>query len=96
MVTARQLLAGFLLCNAAACSDQAKAAAEAEDMTPVAKAMTIYSAGGSVVSGVVDSSTLGSRRLRLPGSVARWRISESSAHPLIAHCAYVSPHSPIR
>jgi hypothetical protein len=38
-------------------------------MIPVAKHITIYSAGGSVVSGVIDPAALGSRRLRLPATV---------------------------
>lgn len=38
----------------------------ADDTTPIAKSITIYSAGGSVVSGSIDSSVLGTTRLRLP------------------------------
>ncbi len=47
-----------------------------EDMTPVAKNITIYSAGGSVVSGVIDAAALGPRRLRLPASVAAINLSQ--------------------
>lgn len=61
----------------AGCSDHASAAAEVSDMTPVANAITVYSAGGSVVSGVVDSSTLGDRRLRVPASVAAINLSQN-------------------
>ena len=74
MVTARQLCsAGFLLLGSAACTDRQKAA---EDMIPVASAITIYSAGGSVVSGVIDPAALGGRRLRVPASVAAINLSQ--------------------
>src|SRR5262249_56499686 len=48
----------------------------AEDMSPVAKSITVYSAGGSVVSGVVDATTLGGRRLRLPPTAAAIHLSQ--------------------
>jgi hypothetical protein len=68
---ARQLcLAGFCLFSSAACSDRATAGVVDTDLTPDAKAITIYSAGGSVVSGVIDPAALGARRLRLPASAA--------------------------
>ena len=74
MVKARQLcLAGFFLLGPAACAGRKKAA---EGMIPVAKAITIYSAGGSVVSGVIDSAALGARRLRLPATVAAINLSQ--------------------
>jgi hypothetical protein len=74
MVKARQLcLAGFLFLGSTACAGRQKAA---EGMIPVAKAITIYSAGGSVVSGVIDSAALGSRRLRLPATVAAINLSQ--------------------
>jgi hypothetical protein len=74
MVKARQLcLAGFLFLGSAACAGRQKAA---EDMIPVAKSITIYSAGGSVVSGVIDPAALGARRLRLPASVAAINLSQ--------------------
>src|SRR3954471_13105015 len=74
MVKARQLcLAGFFLLGSAACAGRQKAA---EDMIPVARAITIYSAGGSVVSGVIDSAALGARRLRLPATVAAINLSQ--------------------
>jgi len=74
MVNARQLcLAGFLLLRLTACAGRQKAG---EDMIPVAKAITIYSAGGSVVSGVIDSAALGARRLRLPATVAAINLSQ--------------------
>jgi hypothetical protein len=39
-------------------------------MTPAAKSIVIYSAGGSVVSGVIDPAVLGTRRLRVPATAA--------------------------
>ncbi|HEY1548866.1 MAG TPA: hypothetical protein VGG28_13645 [Kofleriaceae bacterium] len=47
-----------------------------DDLIPVAKAVTIYSAGGSVVSGVIDSTALGARRLRLPATVSAITLSQ--------------------
>jgi hypothetical protein len=74
MVKTIQLcLAGFCLLRSTACAGRQKAA---EDMIPVAKAITIYSAGGSVVSGVIDSAALGARRLRLPATVAAINLSQ--------------------
>lgn len=74
MVKARQLcLAGFFLVGSTACAGRQKAA---EGMIPVAKAITIYSAGGSVVSGVIDPAALGARRLRLPATVAAINLSQ--------------------
>ena len=74
MVKARQLcLAGFWLLGSMACAGRQKAA---EGMIPVAKAITIYSAGGSVVSGVIDSAALRARRLRLPATVAAINLSQ--------------------
>jgi hypothetical protein len=46
------------------------------DMNPVAKNITIYSAGGSVVSGVIDSAAVGPRRLRLPATVTAIDLSQ--------------------
>src|SRR5678815_4986633 len=74
MVKARQLCsAGFILLGSAACAVPQNAA---EDMIPVATSITIYSVGGSVVSGVIDSAALGSRRLRLPATVAAINLSQ--------------------
>src|SRR5262249_27399342 len=74
MVKARQLcLAAFFLLGSTACAGRQKAA---EDMIPVANAITIYSAGGSVVSGVIDPAALGGRRLRVPASVAAINLSQ--------------------
>jgi hypothetical protein len=74
MVKTRQLcLAGFFLLGSAACAARPEAAA---DMIPVAKSITIYSAGGSVVSGVIDPAALGARRLRLPATVASINLSQ--------------------
>ena len=66
----RQLFAGFFLLGTAACVGEPEAAAIVGDTIPVAKSITIYSAGGSVVSGVIDSAGLGARRLRLPATAA--------------------------
>lgn len=77
MLGARQLCLASFLFSASACSDSAKAAVEVEDMTPAAKSMTVYSAGGSVVSGSIDSSVLGGRRLRLPASAATIHLSQN-------------------
>jgi len=49
---------------------------QADGMIPVAKTITIYSAGGSVVSGVIDSTALQSRRLRLPATVTAINLSQ--------------------
>lgn len=46
-------------------------------MTPVAKAITIYSAGGSVVSGTIDTGELGTRRLRVPAAVTAINLSHN-------------------
>lgn len=75
MLRARHLC--FFLVSSSACSDHATAAVELEDMTPVAKAMTIYSAGGSVVSGAIDATALGARRLRVPVSAATIHLSQN-------------------
>ena len=73
MVKARQLhVTCLFVLGSAACPGRQKAD---EDMIPVAKAITIYSAGGSVVSGVIDPATLGARRLRVPASVAAINLS---------------------
>jgi hypothetical protein len=72
MVKARQLLAGCFLLGAA-CADQERSTA---DIIPVARSITIYSAGGSVVSGVIDPGELGARRLRLPANVAAINLSQ--------------------
>jgi hypothetical protein len=74
MVEARQLWwAGLCLLGSAACAGPPEVAA---DMIPVAKAITIYSAGGSVVSGVIDPDVLGARRLRLPATVTAITLSQ--------------------
>ena len=78
MKTTRLVVVGFLGLGAAACGDHATAAIEAKDMTPTAKAITIYSAGGCVVSGVIDTAVLGDRRLRVPASVAAIHLSQNN------------------
>ncbi len=70
-------LVGVVL-SGSACGDPATAAEIATDMTPTASAMTIYSAGGSVVSGAVDTTTLNGRRLRLPASAAAIHLSQNA------------------
>nr|HEX4316003.1 hypothetical protein [Kofleriaceae bacterium] len=77
MTIGQLCLAGFVVLGAAACSDKATAAIESEDITPVAKAITIYSAGGSVVSGVIDSTAAGRGRLRVPGTIAAINLSQN-------------------
>ena len=73
MIKARQLCsAGFFLLGFAACVGREAP----EDMIPVAKSITIYSAGGSVVSGVIDASDLGARRLRLPATAAAINLAQ--------------------
>lgn len=74
MVRSRQLCFASFLLGAAACADHGEPVAA--DMVPVADAITIYSAGGSVVSGVIDPVALGSRRLRVPASVAAINLSQ--------------------
>jgi hypothetical protein len=74
MVRARQrCFAGLFLLGVAACAAPQEAP---EDLIPVAKSMTIYSAGGSVVSGVIDPAAVGARRLRLPATVAAINLSQ--------------------
>jgi hypothetical protein len=63
----------LLVLGSAACAGRQKAAT---DMTPVAQHITIYSAGGSVVSGVIDPAAVGARRLRLPATVAAINLSQ--------------------
>ena len=66
-------LTGLAVLGSATCTVRQKAT---EDMIPVAKAITIYSAGGSVVSGVIDPAALAGRRLRLPATVAAINLSQ--------------------
>jgi hypothetical protein len=74
MVNARQrCLVGLFLLGSAACAGPQK---PAEVMVPVAKSITIYSAGGSVVSGVIDPAAVGARRLRLPATVTAINLSQ--------------------
>jgi hypothetical protein len=74
MVKTRQLcFASFFVLGSAACAVPENTVA---DMIPVAKSITIYSAGGSVVSGVIDSATLGARRLRVPATVTAISLSQ--------------------
>jgi hypothetical protein len=75
MVKVRQrCLAGYFLLGVAACAGTGQKTAD--HMIPVAKAITIYSAGGSVVSGVIDPAALRGRRLRVPASVAAINLSQ--------------------
>ncbi|MEO8702838.1 MAG: hypothetical protein ABI867_22530 [Kofleriaceae bacterium] len=74
MVKARQLcFAGLYVLGSTACVGQEETAG---DTVPAAKNITIYSAGGSVVSGVIDSAGLGHRRLRLPATAAAINLSQ--------------------
>jgi hypothetical protein len=49
-----------------------------EDVTPTATSITIYSAGGSVVSGIIDPTALHNRRVRLPATAAAINLSQSN------------------
>jgi hypothetical protein len=74
MVKARQrCLVGWFAIGAAACASPQRAI---EGTIPVAKGITIYSAGGSVVSGVIDAAGLGTRRLRLPATAVAINLSQ--------------------
>ena len=73
--TTQRYVAAFFVLGWAACAGRQTAA---EGMIPVAKAITIYSAGGSVVSGVIDPAALGARRLRLPATVAAINLSQGN------------------
>jgi hypothetical protein len=70
MAEARWLAALVLL---GACAERPESVA---DVVPVAKSITVYSAGGSVVSGVIDSAAVGHGRLRVPASVAAINLSQ--------------------
>jgi hypothetical protein len=74
MVKATQLCFSGIFLLGSACAD--KGQKTGEDMIPVAKAITIYSAGGSVVSGAIDPAAVEGRRLRVPASVAAINLSQ--------------------
>jgi hypothetical protein len=73
MVNARHL--ALVLLTSAACASWQRTS---EEMTPAAKSIAIYSAGGSVVSGVIDPVELGARRLRLPATAAAINLSQDN------------------
>jgi hypothetical protein len=56
----------------AACTDSK----HADELAPTAANITIYSTGGSVVSGSVEASALGTRRLRLPSTARGVNLSQ--------------------
>ena len=60
----KSFLPCFLVLSSVTCASLGSKIAD--DVTPVAKSIVIYSTGGSVVSGAIDSAVLGARRLRLP------------------------------
>ncbi|MFT3838858.1 MAG: hypothetical protein QM723_17900 [Myxococcaceae bacterium] len=64
---------GVLAVCLAACTD----AKHSDELVPSAATITIYSAGGSVVSGAVESSALGTRRLRLPSTAKAVNLSQN-------------------
>jgi hypothetical protein len=64
-----------MMCGLAACASRQRTA---EEMAPTAKSIAIYSAGGSVVSGVVDPVALGARRLRLPATAAAISLNQDN------------------
>src|SRR6267142_3713402 len=70
--TTQLCVAVFAVLGSTACAGRHNA----EAMIPVAKNITIYSAGGSVVAGTIDSAALGARRLRLPATVAAINLSQ--------------------
>ncbi|HEY3807250.1 MAG TPA: DUF4139 domain-containing protein [Kofleriaceae bacterium] len=85
MIKARQLgvgsvgLVGLFVLGSVLWSSRAdRQKKPADDMTPTATAITIYSAGGSVVSGVIDPTALHSRRLRLPATAAAINLSQGN------------------
>ncbi|MFO0726653.1 MAG: hypothetical protein U1E65_22895 [Myxococcota bacterium] len=47
-----------------------------EEVVPVAANVTIYSAGGSVISGTLEPATLGGSRLRLPATAAAINLAQ--------------------
>jgi hypothetical protein len=55
-----------------ACTDSK----HADELAPTAGSITIYSTGGSVISGSVDSSALGTKRLRLPSTAKGVNLSQ--------------------
>ena len=75
MVKAKHLcFASLFLLASTTCGDRQETFAT--DMVPIAKSITIYSAGGSVVSGVIDPAALRARRLRVPASVEAINLSQ--------------------
>ena len=64
-------MAGVLVLGSACAVQKAD-----EDMIPVAKAITIYSDCSSVVSGIIDTTAVGARRLRLPATAAAINLSQ--------------------
>jgi hypothetical protein len=55
-------------CLLAVCLAACPEGKHSDEVTPSAANITIYSVGGSVVSGSLDPSTLGTKRLRLPST----------------------------
>ena len=74
MTAFERAIACLVLSGFAACAGRQRTA---EELTPVAKSIAIYSAGGSVISGVIDPTTLGTRRLRLPATAAAINLSQN-------------------
>ena len=73
MVETRHRVAGLILLGSAACTSAHKVA---DDVVPVAKSITVYSAGGSVVSGVIDAAAVEGRRLHVPASAAAINLAQ--------------------
>jgi hypothetical protein len=61
----------FAMCLAACPSSK-----HADEVVPTAGSITIYSTGGSVVSGSFDAALLGNRRLRLPSTAKSVNLSQ--------------------
>jgi hypothetical protein len=76
MIDARRLCLRYLILLGS--TDCAMRQRTAEELIPAVKSIAIYSAGGSVVSGVVDPVALGTRRLRLPATATAITLSQDN------------------
>lgn len=63
-------------CLLASCLAGCPSGKHSDEVTPSAANITIYSTGGSVVSGSIASSTLGTKRLRLPSTAKAVNLSQ--------------------
>src|SRR5262245_32653288 len=74
MLDAKQSAALLVVVCCSACPTSEK---KPDGVVPKAASITIYSTGGSVVSGSIDSSTLGGQRLRLPSTAKGVNLSQN-------------------